>query len=404
MENKFNIVIPVRNRAHTIRHTILSCLEQDYKNIEIIVSDNQSCDDISGVLSEIKDERVRYIRTPQLLSMTDSFEFALNNIEGGGFVCMLGADDGLVRGSLKFTNNVINEYKVDAVSSMQALYIWPCLQEITGKNKILFNNYSENIELRDSKKYLQKSAHYFENYCFDLPNLYCGFVNKDVIDRCRIDGKFFYGSTPDAYSAVVIASATKKYAFCNFPLVIAGASSASNGASGFLTEVNNETVNEYYQLNKTPLARGFEHCIGYTIQLGESLERAKEVYPTSLGWLKIDRGYMLKKELLEMASSEKEETRKILYKIADNLNINLNLTFKDQLYFYKLKYLKIAKDIFKYFFYNRYCYFNNEYFLIRNVYDASILIGILGKQSNVKLIGRSVDKITQVINKKINIL
>lgn len=402
MENKFNIVIPVRNRAHTIKHTIFSCLGQDYKNIEIIVSDNQSCDNITDVLSEIKDERVRYIKAPNLLSMTDSFEFALNNVVGGGYICMLGADDGLVNGSLKFANEIINKYKVEAVSSLQALYVWPCLQAITGKSKILFNNYSENIEIRDSKEYLQKSAQYFENYCFDLPNLYCGFVKKEVIERCRKDGKFFYGSTPDAYSAVVIASATKKFAFCNFPLVIAGASSASNGASGFLSEVNNATVNEYYQLNQTPLAKGFEHCIGYTIQLGESLERAKEIYPTALGWLNIDRGYMLKKELLEMASSEKEKTRKTLNKIANNLNIKLNLTFKDYLNFYKLKYLKMSKDVLKYFFYNRYCYFNNESLMIKNIYDASILIGILGKKTNVRLIGTSIDKVVAIINKKFN--
>ena len=45
INNKFTVIIPTRERAETLYYAIKTCVEQDYENLEIIVSDNASQDD-----------------------------------------------------------------------------------------------------------------------------------------------------------------------------------------------------------------------------------------------------------------------------------------------------------------------------------------------------------------------
>ncbi len=54
-----SVIIPAYNRADTISSTIMSALNQTYKNIEVIVVDDASGDDTCGRVRQIDDPRVR---------------------------------------------------------------------------------------------------------------------------------------------------------------------------------------------------------------------------------------------------------------------------------------------------------------------------------------------------------
>lgn len=60
-----SIIIPVYNRATIIGRTIDNILQQTYRDIEIIIVDDGSTDNIDGVMSKIKDDRVRFIKSKQ---------------------------------------------------------------------------------------------------------------------------------------------------------------------------------------------------------------------------------------------------------------------------------------------------------------------------------------------------
>ena len=58
-----SIIITNYNREKTIARAIESALEQDYHNIEIIISDNCSTDNSHSIISNyIKDKRICYYR------------------------------------------------------------------------------------------------------------------------------------------------------------------------------------------------------------------------------------------------------------------------------------------------------------------------------------------------------
>ena len=57
-----SVIIPVYNRENLIQRAIKSIIDQTYKNLEIIVIDDASTDNTPDKVSQIKDERLKYIR------------------------------------------------------------------------------------------------------------------------------------------------------------------------------------------------------------------------------------------------------------------------------------------------------------------------------------------------------
>ena len=57
-----SIVLPTYNGSKYIRQSIRSCLAQSYRNLELIVVDDGSREDIAGIVAEFDDSRLRYVR------------------------------------------------------------------------------------------------------------------------------------------------------------------------------------------------------------------------------------------------------------------------------------------------------------------------------------------------------
>ena len=60
---KFSVAIPAYNRPEFLHQAIGSCLNQSLGDLEVIVSDDCSSDDLASVARSFRDDRVKYHRS-----------------------------------------------------------------------------------------------------------------------------------------------------------------------------------------------------------------------------------------------------------------------------------------------------------------------------------------------------
>lgn len=90
-----SIGIPTYNRADSyLGYALRSAVNQTYKNIEIIVSDNCSLDSTQSVVKEFGDPRIRYYKQKENIGPVNNRNFCLEQSRGKYFVLLL--DDDLI--------------------------------------------------------------------------------------------------------------------------------------------------------------------------------------------------------------------------------------------------------------------------------------------------------------------
>ena len=89
------IGIPTYNRAEGfLKKALQSAVEQTYKNLEIIVSDNCSTDHTKSLVNGFSDTRIRYVKHPRNIGANNNFNFCVDNAKGEYFLLL--HDDDLI--------------------------------------------------------------------------------------------------------------------------------------------------------------------------------------------------------------------------------------------------------------------------------------------------------------------
>jgi glycosyltransferase involved in cell wall biosynthesis len=92
MQPYFSIIIPVYNRAHSIRKAIESILTQTFQNFEIIVIDDASKDKTEKEVRSINDDRIHYIKNEINQERCISRNSGIEKSKGE-YICFLDSDD-----------------------------------------------------------------------------------------------------------------------------------------------------------------------------------------------------------------------------------------------------------------------------------------------------------------------
>jgi glycosyltransferase involved in cell wall biosynthesis len=381
-KNKFTIIIPTRERANTLYHTIRSCLNQTYKNYEIIVSDNYSQDNTKEVVGFFNDSRIKYINTGIRLSMSQNFDFALSHVIEG-YLMFIGDDDAILPNSLEYVNDIINITKCEAVASYNSFYTWPDTQN---SNK-LFWGHKKGFEIRNSKSWIDKFFEFEMIYTFDLPSVYCGFVKKSILENLTKENIFFKSSTPDAYSAIAVAFATESYAYSHTPFVIHGASSRSNGGSYLGKGKNQEGIEAklFFKENSIPFHRKVIMTKSFRICAAEAYLQFSDNFPEYTNGYSIDWRILLKSVLDERNNFTKVEIEEAV----KNMCFIHKLKYEDLIFqnTINIKHFFTNKNIMRlvykvlYRIKNKQVSVNNTLkYGVNNVYDASLLLNFFLKE------------------------
>lgn len=79
---KVSIVLPTYNGASRIKQSIDSCLNQTYKNVELIIVDDGSFDETPRIIRSYKDPRIKYIRHKKNAGLPNALNTGFANADG----------------------------------------------------------------------------------------------------------------------------------------------------------------------------------------------------------------------------------------------------------------------------------------------------------------------------------
>ncbi len=250
----FTVIIPQKNRAEYLIHTLKTCMIQDYPNFEIIVSDDCSEDNSVTVLKDLAriDNRIRLFLHSRHMGMRDNFEFALNQVRPG-YVLALGGDDGLVPGCISRMYEILSSTKRELLTWTPAGFTYP---DYEGGRNIFYFRRKRNVGIKfiKSEVFLNKIAKSFHYQIDECPMLFMkGVASTALIDRVKLrskDNSFYQCSTPDGYSGVVLAGEVEDYAFSYEPLSIVGSSTKSQGRNyDRADEKSQEVAQQFFKDN-----------------------------------------------------------------------------------------------------------------------------------------------------------
>jgi len=283
---KYSIVIPTRNRAHLLENAIRCALSQTVDNYEIVVSDNASSDDTAAVVERLKSPRLRYVKTPEMYPMPDSWEFALSKAQGD-WVTYLTDDSGISSHLLAEVESTLAEFSVKAVSwSHLGQYYHFTWQGKEQKNVLIVHPFGRSRRVMNAGDQLKKMYGLAADYTHPVGlNSFC---HRSVIETVKKKaGRFFIPPCPDYSSCAALLSAVDRYVYLDLPLGINGIGKESIGMSQVTKR--GESSDNFIKEFKEPLLQNVPLSTTVVANyITESLLRVKKAMPQDFKSIEID--------------------------------------------------------------------------------------------------------------------
>ena len=149
------ICIPTYNSEKTIKNTVLSLLNQSYKNIIIKIIDNASNDNTLNLISSLKDKRLKIIRGKRKISIIENHNQCIRYAEGK-YTGIFHSDD-------IYHKNIIKEQLNFYKHNNQVGAVFTQARFINEENKTInkfrfYKNFNKNF-IYDFKTFFRKILH-----------------------------------------------------------------------------------------------------------------------------------------------------------------------------------------------------------------------------------------------------
>ena len=138
-----SVIINCRNSERFLKQCIDSVISQTYKNLQIIIVDNQSTDNTKEIIDSYQDNRIKYFNTLLNLNLGAARNIALEKTSGE-FIAFIDSDDiwekdKIERTIKRFTNNTglvysnvkyFNQHKDILLYSHRNIYTGKCFNDL----------------------------------------------------------------------------------------------------------------------------------------------------------------------------------------------------------------------------------------------------------------------------------
>lgn len=127
-----SVCIPVYNGEQFIEETISSCLNQTYKNIEVIISDNASTDRTIELIKNFNDSRIKIFVNEKNEGLLFNFKKVFSYATGK-YMSFLGADDGMTLDCIEKCVKILEDPSYSSVTLVNTF-----IQIINDESKTVF--------------------------------------------------------------------------------------------------------------------------------------------------------------------------------------------------------------------------------------------------------------------------
>lgn len=230
-----SILLPTRNRLEFLEQAIETVRRQNDDDWEIVVSDNDSEQDIAGHVALLGDGRVRYVRTSSFVPVTENWNNALAHATGR-YVVMLGDDDGLMPGYVRRVRELVEHFESpDLIYSGAYIYAYPGVMPDDPEGYLQPYGYAEFLQRRAQpfvleeaprRRLVERAMHFRAKYGF---NMQFSTVSMRLVEELAPRGPFFQSAFPDYYATNVAFLTARKVVAEPRPLVVIGVTPKSYG-------------------------------------------------------------------------------------------------------------------------------------------------------------------------------
>jgi glycosyltransferase involved in cell wall biosynthesis len=246
--NKFKgavIVIPTRNRPDLAQNAAQSALSQPQRNVRVVVSDNSTSGGDIKVLSEfcsdLRDDRLRYIRPPTPLAMSQHWDWALQEALQSDFEHFAFLSDRMV-----FRPGILGQVLelVEQHPDQILTYLHDRVVDYRNPVTIDLNEWTGKLYEVTSAQLLALSA---DSVIYDgsFPRMLNCFVPRSVLSAIRDRfGNVFSSIAPDwnfTYRALEVVDSVLYY---NAPALVHYGLTVSNGY-GIHRGIENDAYRDY---------------------------------------------------------------------------------------------------------------------------------------------------------------
>ncbi len=251
---EFSVLLPTRNRVSLLAEAIETVRAQSFEDWEIIVSDNASSENVKGLIEDISDPRIVYLRSDEPLPVTDNWNLAVDAARGR-WVVMLGDDDGLVPGYFDAMRAVCAKLNdPDVIYHGAYHFLAPDvlpgqaqgrLSDVTRMHSLLLGHNEPSLLPRGQCEAAARAA-------LDMRAIY-GFnmqyflFRSGFLDKMREFGSVFRGPYPDFYAANLALLLADRVGVAPAPMAVIGITRKSYGYFHFN---NNEAAGVDFLANQ----------------------------------------------------------------------------------------------------------------------------------------------------------
>jgi hypothetical protein len=275
---RVSIVIPTLNRAHLLRSSLRSAIQQSFPDLEVLVFDDMSSDDTSEVATSHTSARVRYVRSPTRLNMSESFEAALEQARGE-YITFLTDDSYLLPDCITRAYDAATRHDVPLVVWRHAGYFDEHWVEPARRNTLYIPKVSHRELMFDSRASLEQWFRTIQGKAQWMPRSINSMCHRSVIESAkRAQGVFFLPPAPDHSSGVAMLMNTLAYVAIDEALVVDGVTKESVGPAQSFTR--GKSAEDFYRSLGPSLEQATYLGLPATSAIiAKSFERAAAAYP-----------------------------------------------------------------------------------------------------------------------------